>query len=390
LPSTGRSQGPSLPVPNPLPDMNPGLVERFEALLHRWAGQWFPGSRQGELVRALHRSAERAGFGTRLEDFVTALETSPDERVRDLVIQEILVGETYFFRDSSLWESLEHEILPDLVQRHAPTRNLRVWSAGCSTGEEAYSLAMLLRANLPRLEDWTLHLLATDLSETALERARMAIYRTRSLRELDRGRWIASFEASGATVRLKDDLRQMVTFRRHNLSAEDFPDPLTNRMDLILCRNVLIYLDRDLVCRIIARFSECLRPGGWLVLAPTEVPLDPPDRLKLIRLRCGSVVLRRVESGAPSLTQRQPRPTSPRSLPPHTSTLASGPPAVAVASGPPAETVPQVALTSNEIPIQTPLPDSKELLAKARRAADRGDLVGALARATSCVEEEPV
>ncbi len=372
-----RSQGPGLPTPNLVPEMSPGLAERFEALLHQWAGQWFPGSRQGELARALRRSAERAGFGTALEDFVTALEGRPDERLRDLVIQEILVGETYFFRDSNLWQSLEREILADLVQRQASLRNLRVWSAGCSTGEEAYSLAMLLRANLPHFEDWTLHLLATDLSEAALERARMAVYRKRSLRELDRQRWQGCFEASGATVRLKDAFRQMVTFKRHNLSAEDFPDPLTNRMDLLLCRNVLIYLERNLVSRIIARFAECLRPGGWLVLAPTEVPLDPPAGLSLFRLRCGSVVLRRLQgTGAP-----------PPEPPPRTTRVARPDPLplpAAVATPAPLQPA------ATDRPEATPLPDAADLLARARNAADRGDLVGALARATSCVEANPV
>ena len=306
--------------------MNPGLARRFENLLHQWAGQWFPGSRQGELMRALQRSAERAGFGSDLDGFLTELETRPDERLRDLVIHEILVNETYFFRDVGLWEGLEQEILPEILERQAKSRNLRIWSAGCSTGEEPYSLAMLLRALVPRIEDWTLHLLATDLSEKALERARMAVYGKRALRELDRKRWGSWFEATGSTVRLTDSIRQMVHFKRQNLSHEDFPDPLTNRMDLILCRNVLIYLDRDLVERVITRFGECLRPQGWLVLAPTEVPLDPPKGLRLTRLANGTVLLRRLSAGTPPApavpTRRTARAQASRPLP--TAITASG------------------------------------------------------------------
>ena len=348
--------------------MNPGLARRFENLLHQWAGQWFPGSRQGELLRALQRSAERAGFGSDLDGFLTELETRPDERLRDLVIHEILVNETYFFRDVGLWEGLD----------------LRIWSAGCSTGEEPYSLAMLLRALVPRIEDWTLHLLATDLSEKALERARMAVYGKRALRELDRKRWGSWFEATGSTVRLTDSIRQMVHFKRQNLSHEDFPDPLTNRMDLILCRNVLIYLDRDLVERVITRFGECLRPQGWLVLAPTEVPLDPPKGLRLTRLANGTVLLRRLSAGAPPApavpTRRAARAQASRPLP-----LPLPPPVPAPAQpAPPPRIAPLPPLPP------PPAPDPTDLLAQARQAADRGDLVSALARATECVEADPI
>ena len=362
--------------------MNPGLTRRFENLLHQWAGQWFPGSRQGELLRALQRSAERAGFGSDLNGFLNELETRPDERILNLVLNEILVNETYFFRDVGLWEGLEQEILPDILERQAKSRNLRIWSAGCSTGEEPYSLAMLLRALVPRIEDWTLHLLATDLSEKALERARMAVYGKRALRELDRKRWGACFQTTGSTVRLTDSIRQMVHFKRQNLSHEDFPDPLTNRMDLILCRNVLIYLDRDLVERVITRFGECLRPQGWLVLAPTEGPLDPPPSLLLTRLGNGTVLLRRLSSDASSApavptlrtARAQTRRPSPLPLPPPVQTPILPAPAPRIAPLPP----------------PPPAPDPTDLLAQARQAADRGELVSALTLITECVEADPI
>lgn len=363
--------------------MDPGFVRRFERLLHLWAGQWFPDSRRGELVRAIRRSCERAGFGTDTAAFLAVLEAKPDARLRDLVVHEILVGETYFFRDPLLWEGLEKEIMVDLLQRRSSSRNLRVWSAGCSTGEEAYSLAMLLRSTLPRFDDWTVHLLATDLSEHSLERGRMAQYGRRAVRELDRDRWGRWFETSGAMVRLVEPIRRMVDFRRHNLSHEDFPGPLTNRMDLILCRNVLIYLERDLVYRVIARFAECLRPGGWLILAPTEVPLDPPPGLRLVQLKAGPLVLRHSSpQAAPS-----PGAGSARTAPARRPLL----PLPAAPPTPPAP-APAPAVRAPVVPAAPPpaVVSAEELLAQARAAADRGDLVSALARATSCVEVAPV
>lgn len=356
--------------------MDPELLERFERLLHRWAGQWFPESRRGELARALRRASERAGHGTDLASFLAVLEAEPNAAMRDLVVQEVLVNETYFFRDAALWEGIEKEILRDLVQRRSTTRNLRIWSAGCSTGEEPYSLAMLLKANIPRLDDWTVHLLATDLSDAALERARMAVYGKRALRELDRDRWGSWFETNGPTVRVIEPVRRLVHFRRHNLISGDYPGPLTNRMDMILCRNVLIYLDREAVARCIQKFAECLRPSGWLILAPTEVPLEPPSGLTLSQLKTGPLVLRRDGD--------HPRPAAESARPRHRLDSSATRPAVPVA--PPPTPAPLVAAP----PPPPPAPVPESLLEEARRAADRGELAVALARATSCVEAAPV
>lgn len=358
--------------------MDPDLLERFERLLHRWAGQWFPESRRGELGRALRRAAERAGHGSDLAGFVAVLDAEPSAALKDLVVQEVLVNETYFFRDAALWEGIEKEVLLDLVQRRGATKNLRIWSAGCSTGEEPYSLAMLLRACIPRLDDWTVHLLATDLSDAALERARMAVYGKRALRELDRERWASWFETQGPTVRVVESVRRLVHFRRHNLIANDYPGPLTNRMDVILCRNVLIYLDRQAVARSIQKFAECLRPAGWLILAPTEVPLEPPPGMLLTQLKSGPMVLRREGDGAaaparPRLrTESGSRPAAPARPAPST----PPPPPLPLVKAPPPS------------PLPPPVPAT--LLQEARQAADRGDLAVALARATACVEAAPV
>lgn len=357
--------------------MDPDLLERFERLLHRWAGQWFPESRRGELGRALRRAAERAGHGSDLAGFLAVLDAEPNAALKDLVVQEVLVNETYFFRDAALWEGIEKEVLLDLVQRRAATKNLRIWSAGCSTGEEPYSVAMLLRASIPRLDEWTVHLLATDLSEAALERARMAVYGKRALRELDRERWGSWFETHGPTVRVTEPVRRLVHFRRHNLIASDYPGPLTNRMDLILCRNVLIYLDREAVARSIGRFAECLRPGGWLILAPTEVPLEPPAGMLLTQLKSGPMVLRREGEGASAPARPRPRTESgARPATPPVRPTPTAPPPLPLVKAPP--------------PPPPPAPVPQKLLDEARHAADRGELAVALSRATACVEASPV
>lgn len=268
------------------------LSDRFVVLLHRWAGQWFPESRHGELERALQRSVARYGFSQCPESFIDMLEQSPSEELKDSVIQEVLVGETYFFRDANLWTSLRQTIIPELVSQHQGDRKLRLWSAGCSTGEEAYSAAMLLHSVIPNIDSWQIDILATDISEPSLHKARVGIYGKRATREAFKGDWGKHFDSYENSVQVKPYLRQMVNFRAQNLAKIDFPDLQTRNSDVIFCRNVLIYLDRELVAKIISAFGRCLSSQGWLILAPTEVPIDPPEDLILQQLPAGLLAMR--------------------------------------------------------------------------------------------------
>lgn len=272
--------------------MHNTLLARFELLLYKWAGQWFPENRRSDLKAALVQSATRCGFVNRLEEFLFFLEQNPSSAIRDEIIQSILVGETYFFRDQQLWDSLKDEILPEIMEDNASKRTVKVWSAGCSTGEEVYSLAITIREFIPALNNWRIDILGTDISEQSLDKAKLAVYNQRSTREVTsnlKKRW---FRPDGTNFKLSSTIGDMVHFAKHNLCVLDYPNEKISQVDIILCRNVLIYLSKDYVEKIIAQFCKCLSPHGWLILAPTEIPFELPDCLQLQHMHSRLLVLR--------------------------------------------------------------------------------------------------
>jgi chemotaxis protein methyltransferase CheR len=192
------------------------------------------------------------------------------------LIKKVTVGETYFFRDPDTIQALRHHILPDLIARHQTDRTLRLWSAGCATGEEPYTLAILLRQILSDIDRWKILILATDINRQALLQAKAGRYRTWSFREKDPGIQSTYFTADGDTFTLKPDVREMVTFAYHNLAEDNYPSPTnqTNDLDLILCRNVTIYLPTSLIFDIAKRFYQCLPNHAWLIVGPSETHLE--------------------------------------------------------------------------------------------------------------------
>lgn len=201
-----------------------------------------------------------------------------DNRINGLhhkVIDALTTNETFFFRDFHPFEALRRQILPGIIEKRAAARKLSIWSAACSTGQEPFSLAMLLREHFPQLRDWTISILATDLSPTVLKVAAEARY---SQFEVNRG-LPAIYLVKYFTQRqdrwcLKDDLRNMVEFRPMNLVQ---PWPLMPTFDLVLIRNVMIYFDIETKKSILRKIRGCLLPHGFLFLgtAETTINLDP-------------------------------------------------------------------------------------------------------------------
>ena len=197
-----------------------------------------------------------------------------DREVRAIATY-LTVGETYFHRDGeSLAMLCEHVLAPLVEQRRRSGRYLRIWSAGCSTGEEPYMLAILLHRIVPDIADWNLHLLATDINPTALDRAIAGKYREWAFREAPE--WLRrSYFASlpdGQTQQLIPAIRDLVQFRFLNLADATYPSLLndTNAMDVIVCRNVLIYFGAEQQAQVVQRLSHALVPGGYLVTSPSE------------------------------------------------------------------------------------------------------------------------
>lgn len=191
---------------------------------------------------------------------------------------QLTTGETYFFRDRNQLQTISEHLLPRLLATKAKqstvTPSLRVWSAGCSTGEEPYSLAILLKTQLPDLWQWQVHLLATDLSQAALDHARRGCYRNWSFRQTPSDFRAQYFHAqSNHTWELDASIRRQVTFRQHNLLADLIPNPVKNihSFDLIICRNVFIYFSAATIATILAKFWDALVPGGYLITGHGEL-----------------------------------------------------------------------------------------------------------------------
>jgi two-component system CheB/CheR fusion protein len=217
------------------------------------------------LQRRIQRRMGVHGLLTR-EAYVAFIQQNPQEL--DLLFKEVLIGVTSFFRDPAVWDELKDSVLPALIVSSAPGARLRAWVAGCSTGEEAYSLAMVfaeVAATLPGLPR-TLQIFASDLSADAIAAARRGSFHARIASEMSSERLARFFVARGKGYTIAKGIREMMLFAQHDL----IQDPPFTRLDLLSCRNLLIYFDASLQRRLIPLFGYSLRPGGVLLLGGSE------------------------------------------------------------------------------------------------------------------------
>ena len=188
--------------------------------------------------------------------------------VKGKVVDAMTTNETSFFRDSYPFDTLRQSVIPGLIERRATTRSLRIWSAACSTGQEPYSLAMMMKDNFPILAGWKVEIIATDLSPTVLDRAREGLYSTFEVqRGLPIQMLVRHFDQEEPNWRIRRDIRQTISFRPLNL-LEDFSS--LGQFDIVLCRNVLIYFDQPTKTRILTNITRRIAPDGALLLGGAE------------------------------------------------------------------------------------------------------------------------
>jgi chemotaxis protein methyltransferase CheR len=182
-------------------------------------------------------------------------------------------SETYFFRDKDQCSLLKHHIFPELIQRKQNNRTLRICSAGCSSGEEPYSLAILLKELLPELEQWNLTILGIDINQEALQKAKTGIYRPWSFRRVDVEIIKKYFRVTNNHYHLNPSIMQMVKFQNLNLLEDlsDQPNGELREFDLILCRNVFIYFESSAIEKVLNQFYKALQPLGYLITGHAEL-----------------------------------------------------------------------------------------------------------------------
>lgn len=219
--------------------------------------------------------AKQSGFNT-LDDFINQLRVDRKATLfHEQVIDALTTNETSFFRDFHPFEALRQHVLPKIIEQRAGVKRLAIWSAASSTGQEIYTIAMVIKEHFPQLKDWTVSILGTDLSPTVITQARLGSY---SQLEVNRGlpaamllKYFTKVESKWV---VKDDVKKIVEFRQMNLVK---PWPIMPVFDVVFIRNVMIYFDIDSKKAILKRIRQCLQPQGYLFLgtAETTMNIDP-------------------------------------------------------------------------------------------------------------------
>jgi len=245
-------------------------------LLEARTGQQLTISRRWRIETALSSLLRERGIAT-LDELITILVMGREPSLSQRVVEALLNNETYFFRDRSPFDLLSRHALPELARRREKSRRLRIWSAGCSTGQEVYSLAMLFAENPDAWRGWTVDILGTDVSTECVDRARAGAY---SQFEIQRGLGIAQmikwFEECPDGWRAVEPLRKPVRFQVHNLLE---PPPHPGGFDIVLCRNVLLYLSADKRALAFERLASAMAEDGWLMLGAGETVIGQTSRL---------------------------------------------------------------------------------------------------------------
>jgi chemotaxis protein methyltransferase CheR len=263
--------------------------ESVADLLARRTGLVFPDARFAGVETGIRRAMARAGVADpdRYRDLVEKSSAALD----DLVV-ELTVGETYFFREPAQFQFLRSEVLPELRRRGTA---VRAWSAACASGEEAYSLAILFEQEAagPRT-----HLLATDISRAALAKARTAVYGPWSLRGEGAAAALPFLQPYEGRYLVAERVRRRVHFEYLNLALDAYPSLTTDTwgMNIILCRNVLIYFDQETIQAVARRLYQALAPGGWLLTAASDPPLAPYARYETVTTDAGILYQRDPEA----------------------------------------------------------------------------------------------
>ena len=289
-------------------------VTRLSETIAARTGLHFPGERWPDLERGLMTAAEELGFPTVAECAEWLLNGVPTRGQIAILASHLTIGETYFFRDQPVLQALSGSILPELIRtRRGRDQRLRLWSAACCSGEEPYSLAILLHQMLPDLRDWNITITATDINPRFLQKAATGIYGEWSFRNAPstlRQRYFTRVDRSRYAI--IPDIRQMVTFEHLNLVEDLYPSLATNTnaMDVIFCRNVLMYFTPAQVRKVIESLRRALMEGGWLAVSPSEASKALFPDFASVNFP-GAIFFRKTDAATVESTGFPPPPSSP-------------------------------------------------------------------------------
>ncbi|MHB8581246.1 MAG: CheR family methyltransferase [Ignavibacteriaceae bacterium] len=250
------------------------LMSDTSELIAGRLGLNFPKERWSDLDRGLSSAAKELGFKNAEATAHWFLTNHINKNQIEILASHLTIGETYFFRDIKYFEILEEEILPKLISsRRKSDKRIRIWSAGCSSGEESYSIAMLLNKMIPDLKEWNITILATDINPKFLKKANEGIYTEWSFRNTPT--WVKEkffINESEKRFKILPSIKKMVNISYLNLAEDNYPSLIsnTNAMDIVFCRNVLMYFVPELANKVVLNLHKSLIEGGWLIVNPAE------------------------------------------------------------------------------------------------------------------------
>ena len=339
----------------------------LKQMLMESTGLSYYADRDAEL-RAMFTRRQAAVGAPTLSDYLYIVRDSPAAQTEmDLLVEEATIGETYFFRHEELFHALRTVALPDILKRNHDSRQLRIWSAGSSIGAELHTLSIILRREFAdALQGWSVQLLGTDINRDYLRRARAGRYAEWSLRNMPAELRHGCFTRDGKEWLLKLQYKQDVSFQHHNLVTHPFPSIAQNLygFDLILCRNVMIYFDRETVQRLINGFGESLVHGGWLAVGHAEPSMDLFSEFEVVLTKGASLYCK---SGRQQVTSRILQPMAPPAAPVPQALYV--PPKIDL----PALQVPEPPVGA----VAQPVPERQSEVQTLLVLADAGDLAGA-------------
>jgi chemotaxis protein methyltransferase CheR len=262
---------------------------RLRGLVREYTGISLSDAKRELVYSRLARRLRRLKL-TSFAQYCALVEGRPAEEMQEL-INAITTNLTSFFRENYHFEQLAAEALPQIERERSATRRMRLWSAGCSTGEEPYSMAMVMREALEHLPGWDIKLLATDIDSKVVAAAAAGVYGAERLSGVAPERvrrWLPPIAERPDFCAASDELKSLITFKQLNLFE---PWPMKGPFDVIFCRNVVIYFDRDTQRVLFDRMADLQEPGGWLFIGHSENLFNVTQRYKLV----GRTVYRRVE-----------------------------------------------------------------------------------------------
>jgi chemotaxis protein methyltransferase CheR len=243
--------------------------ERIRQFVSEHTGIVLSDAKKDMVYGRLSKRIRKGGFGS-FDAFCDALEAG-DEDEQNFMINAITTNLTAFFRENHHFEFLANTIIPYLVKKNKHNKRIRIWSAGCSTGEEPYSIAMILKESLPNFDQWDVKILATDLDANVVAQGQSGVYRADRIEGLPDERirrWFKRGRGDKADmVKVSPELRQMITFKRLNLLKEW---PMKGQFDFMFCRNVVIYFDKDTQRVLFERYADILVPEAHLFIGHSE------------------------------------------------------------------------------------------------------------------------